>query len=64
MSAARAKLIFLQIRAIVVVLYFPYRCFAQLKRETSRNVLVTRFMDGMFVFLFMLVFHCRSFSPW
>ena len=35
-----------------------------LKRETSRNSLVTRFMEEMSVFLFTLVFHCRSFSPW
>ena len=34
-----------------------------LKRETSRNSLVTRFMGEMSVFLFTLVFHCRSFSP-
>ena len=35
-----------------------------LKRETSRNSLVTRFMEEMFVFLFSLVFHYRSLSPW
>ena len=38
---------------------FPCRCFARLKREISRNFLVTHFMKEMFVFLFTLVFHCR-----
>ena len=38
---------------------FLCRCFAQLLRETSRNFLVTRFMEGMVegmsdVFLFIL----------
>ena len=38
--------------------------FARLQRETSRNVLVTRFMEEMsYVFLFTFFFHCRSFSP-
>ena len=42
---------------------FPCRCFAQLQRETSRNFLVTRFMEEMsYVFLFTF-FQCRSFSP-
>ena len=37
---------------------------ARLERETSRNFLVTRFMEEMlYVFLFTF-FHCRSFSPW
>ena len=43
---------------------FFCRCFAPLKRETSRNFLVTRFMEEMsYVFLFTFFFHCRSFSP-
>ena len=42
---------------------FFCRCFAPLKRETSRNFLVTRFMEEMsYVFLFTF-FLCRSFSP-
>ena len=42
---------------------FLCRCFARLQRETSRNVLVTRFMEEMsYVFPFTF-FHCRSFSP-
>ena len=43
---------------------FLCRCFAQLQRETSRNFLVTRFMEEMsYVFSFTF-FHCRSFSPY
>ena len=42
-------------------LYISCRCFARLKRETSFNFLFTRFMEEMFVFLFTLFFHCRSF---
>ena len=46
-------------------LYIFCRCCARLLRKTSRNFLVTRFMEGMSdVFLFTLFFHCRSFSPW
>ena len=39
--------------------------FARLQRETSSNVLVTRFMEEVsYVFLFTCsFFHCRSFSP-
>ena len=45
-------------------LHFFGRCFAQLQRETSRNFLVTRFMEEMsYVFSFTFFFHCRSFSP-
>ena len=40
---------------------FPSRCFTRLKRETSFSFLFTRFMEEMFVFLFTLFFHCRSF---
>ena len=40
------------------------RCFARLKCETSFNFLFTRFMEEIFVLLFTLSFHCRSFSPW
>ena len=44
---------------------FLCRCFARLQRETSRNFLVTRFMEEIsYLFLFTLFFHCRSFSPW
>ena len=45
---------------------FLCRCFARLQRETSRNFLVTRFMEEMsYVFSFtFFFFHCRSFSPW
>ena len=40
-------------------------CFARLQRESSRNVLVTRFIKEMsYVFLFLYFFHCDSFSPW
>ena len=39
-------------------------CFARLQRETSRNFLVARFMEEMsYVFLFLFLFYCRSFSP-
>ena len=40
---------------------FPCRCFAQPKRQTSFTFLFTRFMEEMFVFLFTLFFHRRSF---
>ena len=40
---------------------FLCRCFARLQSETSKNFLVTRFMEEMsYVFLFTF-FHCRSF---
>ena len=40
------------------------RLFARLQRKTSRNFVVTRFMEEMsYVFLFTF-FQCRSFSPW
>ena len=43
---------------------FLCRCFARLQRETSRNFLVTRFMEEMsYVLLFSFFFHCGSFSP-
>ena len=32
--------------------------------ETSFYFLFTRFMEEMFVFVFTLFFHCRSFSLW
>ena len=41
-------------------------CFPRLQRETSRNFLVTSFMQGMSYVLFYFIiifFHCRSFSP-
>ena len=42
---------------------FLCRCFARLQRETSRNFLVTRFMEEVsYVFPFTF-FYCRSFSP-
>ena len=38
--------------------------FARLQRKTSRNFVVTRFMEEMsYVFLFTF-FQCRSFSLW
>ena len=44
---------------------FLCRCFTRLQRETSRNFLVTRFIEEIsYLFLFTLFFHCRSFSPW
>ena len=45
---------------------FLHRCFGWLQRETSRNFLVTRFMEEMSdVFFFpFFFFRCRSFSPW
>ena len=42
---------------------FLCRCFARLLGETSRNFLVTRFVEGMSC-SFSLFFHCRLFSPW
>ena len=39
------------------------RCFARLQRETSRNFLVTRFMQEMSCVFLFISFHCRSFSP-
>ena len=43
---------------------FFCRCFAPLKRETSRNFLVTRFMEEMsYVFLFTLFFIVAHFHP-
>ena len=38
-------------------------CFARLQRETSRNFLVTRFMEEMSYVLSFTFFHCGSFSP-
>ena len=50
-------------RAAHFVCTFLCRCFARLQRETSRNFLVTRFMEEMrYVFSFTFL-HCRSFSP-
>ena len=44
---------------------FLCRCFARLHRETSRNFLVTRFIEDIsYLFLFTLFFHSCSFSPW
>ena len=40
---------------------FTYLSFTRLKRETSFSFLFMRFMEEMFVFLFTLFFHCRSF---
>ena len=43
---------------------FLCRCFARLLRETSRNFLVTRFMEGMSdVLLFTLFFTVAHFHP-
>ena len=43
---------------------FFCRCFAPLKRETSRNFLVTRFMEEMsYVFLFTYFFIVAHFHP-
>ena len=42
---------------------FLCRCFARLQRETSRNFLVTRFMEEMLYVFPFTFFHCRSFSP-
>ena len=38
------------------------RCFARIQRETSRNILVTRFVEEMSCSC-SLFFHCRSFPP-
>ena len=44
---------------------FLSRCFARLQSETSRNFLVTRFLEEMSnVFLFTFFSLHRSFSPW
>ena len=49
-------------RAALFFCTFLCRCFVRLQRETSRNFLVTRFMEEMsYVFSFTF-FHCRSFS--
>ena len=42
---------------------FLCRCFARLQRETSRNFLVTRFMEEMSYLFLSLFFHCCLFSP-
>ena len=42
---------------------FLCSCFARLQRETSRNILVTRFMEEMSYVFSFIFFHCRSFSP-
>ena len=39
-------------------------CFVRLQRETSRNFLVTRFMEEIQHLFLFTFFHCRSFSPW
>ena len=45
-------------------LYLSLLFFARLQRETSRNFLVTRFMEEIsYVFSFTFVCHCRLFSP-
>ena len=43
---------------------FLCRFFAQVQRETSRNFLVTRFMEEMSYVYPFTFFHCRSFSPY
>ena len=48
-------------------LCISFRCcfFARLQLETSRNFLVTHFLEEMsYVLLFTFFFHYRSFSPW
>ena len=48
--------------AATVFCTFLCRCFARLERETSRNLIVTRFMEErLYDFLFTF-FHRRSFS--
>ena len=42
---------------------FLYRCFARLLRETARNFLVTRFMEGMSDVLFHPFFTVAHFYP-
>ena len=42
---------------------FLCRCFVRLQRETSRNFLVTRFMEDMWYAFQFTFIHCRSFSP-
>ena len=55
----------LHVQHTFIVHFLICRCFARLQRETSSNVLVTRFMEEVsYVFLFTCsFFHCRSFSP-
>ena len=43
---------------------FLCRCFVRLKRETSRNFRVTRFMEVCRTCSCSFFFHCHSFSPW
>ena len=42
---------------------FLCRCFAPLQRETSRNFLVTCFMEKM-LYVFLFTYFWLSFSPW
>ena len=42
---------------------FLCRCFARLQHGSSRNFLLTRFMEEFRTFCSSLFFHCRSFSP-
>ena len=45
-------------------LYISLPLFARLQRKTSRNFLVTGFMEEIsYVFSFTFFFYCRSFSP-
>ena len=55
----------LHVQHTFIVHFLICRCFARLQRETSSNVLVTRFMKEVsYVFFFTCsFFHCRSFSP-
>ena len=51
------------VRAAHFFCTFLCRFFARLQRETSRNFLVTSFMEEIsYVFSFTF-FHCRLFSP-
>ena len=43
---------------------FLYRCFARPERETSRNFLVTRFMEEMSYLLLFTFFHTLIFTWW
>ena len=50
--------------ALAAHLFCTFLCrrFARLQSETSRNILVTRFMEEMsYVFLLIFFFHCRIF---
>ena len=45
-----------------IFLYFFYRCFARLRRETS--LLHVLWREVVLIFIHYFFFHCRPFFPW